>query len=272
MKLDHLIYGTFPDTPGSQHVIYKSLGVSPAMETKLVNLYDRFGDCKNEDFKSSISVARFGGNPEEERYVITRVSHLGKDFSGRWGALLRHSAILTPEQYQALSYCPQSLESALISSGTAERLADFGDLVIDDPATSPDGRAGLPELLFEDYEANLGAVLSGQRLVLYAENNTGYSNRYVRNLVGLLPLHCRLLLHWSEYVFRTSDDLDLALVHSSRYESPTSGRLSFESIGENHLKELALSIDQIQSYLSGVSTALLDKDASQLALLLSREL
>ena len=56
MKVDHLIYGTFPDTPGSQHVIYKSEGITPALQNWLIAFYDQFGDCRNESFLKSLSV------------------------------------------------------------------------------------------------------------------------------------------------------------------------------------------------------------------------
>ncbi len=98
MKLDHLIYGTFPDLPGSQQVVYRSSGITPELESWLIQQYDRFGDCKTEEFRSSLTLQwlRDGESPAA---VLTKITHAGQDFSGRWGALLRHSAIITQEQF-----------------------------------------------------------------------------------------------------------------------------------------------------------------------------
>ncbi|GEM_PF-2470744 len=274
MKVEHLIYGTFPDTPGSQHVIYKSDGIQLSLQNWLIALYDQYGDCKNENFSKSVSVHWYREQAGEERAVVTKVSHQGRDFSGRWGALLRHSAILTQEQYQSFDYSPTGIADRLVSSGTAEQLSLVGDLNIE-PTPEASEATVVPfltgSLSLDDYRANLLAVLRGQRLVLYAENNSDFSDDYLRNLVSLLPYCCREVLNWSEFVFRTSDDLDLALVHSSRHESPTDGRLSFAAIGESHVRELNFPDGYAEDYLSSISEAVVEKDSARLALLLSSD-
>jgi len=274
MKVDHLIYGTFPDTPGSQHIIYKSEGITPALQSWLIAFYDQFGDCRNENFSKSLSVCWYREQPGEEGAVITQVSHQGKDFSGRWGALLRHSAILTPEQYGSFGFSPAEITDHLASSGTAEQLTNFGDLDFEPVLSATDGTLPVSVgegLSFDDYRLNLLALLKGQRLVLYAESNTDSSNRYLRNLVGLLPRGCRQALNWSEFVFRTSDNLDLALVYSSRYEAPADSRLTFATVGENHVKELKLPDDYADDYLVKLSAALAQKDIAGLTSLLTAD-
>ena len=274
MKIDHLIYGTFPDTPGSQHVIYKSEGITPLLQNWLIAFYDRFGDCRNEDFSKSLSVCWYREQPGEEQAVITQVSHHGKDFSGRWGALLRHSAILTLEQYGLFGFSPAEITCHLASSGTAEQLTNFGDLDIEPVLSAADGTLPVSVgegLSFDDYKLNLLALLKGQRLVLYAMSNTDFSNRYLRNLVSLLPRGCRQILNWSEFVFRTSDNLDLALVYSSRHEAPADGRLTFATVGENHIKGLSLPDDYAEDYLFKLSAALAQKDIAGLTSLLTAD-
>ncbi len=274
MKVDHLIYGTFPDTPGSQHVIYKSDGITPLLQNWLIAFYDQFGDCRNENFSKSLSVCWYREQPGEERAVITQVSHHGKDFSGRWGALLRHSAILTPEQYGSFDFNPAKIADHLASSGTAKQLTNFGDLDFEPALSAADGTLTVSEgenLSFDDYRANLLALLKGQRLVLYAESNTDFSNRYLGNLVGLLPRGCRQILNWAEFVFRTSDNLDLALVYSSRHEAPADGRLVFATVGENHVKGLSLPDDYAEDYLFKLSAAIAQKDIAGLTSLLTAD-
>jgi hypothetical protein len=272
MKVKHLIYGTLPDTPGSQHVIYKSDGITPALQNWLIGFYDQFGDCRNESFSKSLSVCWYREQPGEEWAAITQVSHHGKDFAGRWGALLRHSAILTAEQYGSVGFNPAVLTDYLASSGTAEQLANFGDPDFEAPLGTTDGTLavamgeGFP---FDAYEANLLALLRGQRLVLYAESNTDFSNRYLRHLAGLLPRACRQVLNWSEFVFRTSDNLDLSLVYSSRHEAPADGRLTFTAVGENHIRDLKLPDDYAEDYLVKLSATIAQKDTASLMSLLT---
>jgi hypothetical protein len=275
MKVKHLIYGTLPDTPGSQHVIYRSDGITPALQTWLIGFYDQFGDCRNESFSQSLSVCWYREQPGEEQVAITQVSHHGKDFSGRWGALLRHSAILTAEQYSSFGFNPAIFTDQLVSSGTSEQLANFGDPNINPSLGVTNEIFAIPKgegLSFDDYKANLLALLRGQRLVLYAENNTDFSDRYMRNLVGLLPRRSRQVLNWSEFVFRTSDNLDLSLVYSSRHEAPAQSRLTFTAVGENHIGELRLPDDFAEDYLARLSTAMAQKDSTSLLSLLDSDL
>lgn len=274
MKIDHLIYGTFPDTPGSQHVIYKSDSITPALQNWLVALYDQFGDCRNEEFSQSLSVCWYREETKQELAVITKVSHYGKDFSGRWGALLRHSAILTPKQYELLGFDPIELANHLADSGTAEQLTNFGDLDVEPTLGAAEvilRSFGEDAFSLDDYRSNLLSLLNSQRLVLYAENNTDYSNRYLQNLVNLLPRRCRQILNWSEFVFRTSDDLDLALVFSSRHEAPADGQLAFATIGENHLKGQRLPNDYAEDHIDRLSEAIAQKDITGLMSLLTAD-
>lgn len=264
MKIEHLIYGTFPDLPGSQQVVFKSPGVSPHLQNWLISFYDGFGDCKNEEFRFSVSVCRYADEAAIGHTVITKVSHHGKDFSGRWGALLRHSAILTSEDYQALGYDLSAIESLLVSSGTSEELAKSGELeIIPDPSDS--GRAQqLIQLDFGDYRDNLAALLRGEQLALYAEINSDLTNQYLRDLVSLLPRECKTALNWSEFVFRQSDSCDLALIYSSRYETPTSVPLRFTAVGENSLKSLSFPDGFVEDHLTKLEQAFADGDATLL--------
>lgn len=273
MKIDHLIYGTFPDTPGSQHVIYKSEGITPVLQNWLIAFYDQFGDCRNEDFSKSLSVCWYRDQLGDKRGVITQVSHHGKDFSGRWGALLRHSAILTSEQFGLFGSDPAEITDHLASSGTAEQLTNFGDLNVEPALLAADETSAISveeDISFCDYQLNLQALLKGHRMVLYAENNTDFSNRYLRNLVGLLPRKCRQVLNWSEFVFRTSESLDLAIVYSSRHEAPTDGKLTFAEVGENNIRGLNLPDGYAEDYLARLS-AIEKKDIAGLTLLFTAD-
>lgn len=267
MIVDHLLYGTLPDTPGSQHVIAKSPGISFSQEAWLINYYDQFGDCRDQGFAKSLSVFWYRDQPDQEKVIVTQVSHHGKDFSGRWGALLRHSVVLSAEQYKAINCLPDRIEQLLLTSVSSDQLALLKesslDLPEDDPESIPDCLM-TGDFYFEDFRQNLTALLKGQRLVLFAERNTDWSDRCVRRLVSLLPVRWRQVFNWSEFVFRTSENLDLSLVYSSRHEAPQEGRLTFAAVGDNHIRDLGLEPAYVEDYVSRLSEAIASQNSELL--------
>lgn len=254
MQLDHLIYGTFPDLPGSQQVVYKSTGIDAALEQWLIAFYNEFGDCRSEDFKSSLTVRWYGGT-ENPLCTVTKVSQFGHDFSGRWGALLRHTAILTETQFRELGGNIHAVAAQLVNSGTSEELSQERTLEID-PASAT---AALPKLLadiqLDNYLALLRELLRGNRLILYGDINTEISDRYLRNLTSLIPLAWRPCFDWSEFVFRPTEYLDLFIAFNSRYESPTRAIMPFQPEAPNRFSEAGVEPDRIHEFLAALKTA-----------------
>ena len=269
MKLDHLIYGTFPDLPGSQQVVYKSSGISTDLESWLIQQYDQFGDCKTEDFRSSLTLQWYR-ETESPVAVLTKVTHAGQDFSGRWGALLRHSAILAPEQKQSLYYDVAPVAAQQVSTGSSEALAQSGDLEIEVP-NSPDYLVDeVLALNLEHYRSNLKRLLCGERLVLYADLNTAHLNRYLRNLLLLMPLQIRASLNWSEFVFHSLETLDLSIVHSSRYAAPEGDTIEFQSDGDNTLGDLSISGEAADEYIATLAQQVEESNREKLAALFTQ--
>lgn len=267
MKLDHLIYGTFPDLPGSQQVVYRSSGITPEFESWLISQYDQFGDCKTEEFRSSLTL-QWNRDGESPVAVLTKVTHAGKDFSGRWGALLRHSAIITEEQFFAIYGDISIIAERLVAGGSSEELSQSSDLEID---STPDQNAIIESILSLDlahFESNLKRVLAGERLVLYADLNTPHLNKYIQNLLLLLPLPIRALLNWSEFIFRSLPEMNLSVVHSSRYSAPDGDIIEFQSDGENGIGEARLPVESADEYLANLSTAIQSNDSDKIAALL----
>lgn len=267
MKLDHLIYGTFPDLPGSQQVVFKSPGISPELETWLIQQYDQFGDCKTEDFRSSLTLQWYR-ETESPKAVLTKVTHAGQDFSGRWGALLRHSAVITPDQLQSLHFDVAPVAKQLVSSGTSEELSQSSDLDITDTSTLDHLIDRIMPLNLAHYQANLKRLLCGERLVLYSDLNTDHLNSYLHNLLSLLPLKFRATINWSEFVFHSLPELDLSIVHSSRYSAPDGDTIEFQSDGENGFAELKMSEETAEGFLALLAETQAESNRETLAKLI----
>ncbi len=263
MKLDHLIYGTFPDLPGSQQVVFKTPGIDVDLEQWLLELYNEFGDCKNEDFVSSLTVRWFRAG-ETPLCALTKVSQFGKDFSGRWGALLRHTAILTPDQFVELRGNLRAVAEQLVSSGTSAELSQEREVEVPLVQAEPDLSPCLAELQENDYLTPLRRLLSGDRLVAFGDKNSGYTNRFLANLISLLPLSWRAHFDWSEFTFRPLEDLDLAICYNSRYELPGTGPIDFQTAGANHFAAAGIEPDGVAGFLTELETALAAGDAEAL--------
>ncbi len=259
MLLDHLIYGTFPDLPGSQQVVYKSDGINSELEQWLIASYDEFGDCRSEEFKSSITV-RWDRTQTEGICAITRVSQLGKDFSGRWGALLRHSAILSESQYRELLGNVALVARQLVSAGSSEELSQDRELRIEGTADPFEELSGLLAVSPDTHLPVLARMLAGERLLLYAENNSALSDNYLQTLIRLLPLKWQTHFDWSEFVFRPVDTLDLLIAHNARYETPVALPLGFASDAANHFASAGVAADEVEEFLGSLRTALAGHD------------
>jgi len=268
MKLDHLIYGTFPDLPGSQQVVFKTPGVDADLEHWLLEFYNEFGDCKNEDFVSSLTVRWFRAG-ETPLCSLTKVSQFGKDFSGRWGALLRHTAILTQEQFVELRGQLHEVADQLVSSGTSTELSQEREIDLDLPEAEPDLSSYLAELQENDYLTPLRRLLSGERLVAFGDKNSEYTNRFLANLINLLPLSWRAHFDWSEFAFRPLEDLDLAISYNSRYELPGSGPIDLQTAGTNHFAAAGVEPEQVAEFLTALESALAAGDAETLGRILA---
>ncbi len=263
MQIPHLIYGTFPDLPGSQQVVYKSEGIEAALESRLIRFYNEFGDCKNEEFKSSLSVLWLEEDSGERLATITKVTQQGKDFSGRWGALLRHSAILSESQFRRFFYDPREIGALLIGSGTAEDLSASQEFEIEPLLTPGERLTRLSDLDWSAYGANLLKLIAGKRLTLYSEINTQLTDDYLLNLVSLLPISCRRHLNWSDLLFASLPEFALSLVHSSRYEAPTTVPLQLQELGESELAKLNAAADYAADYVEMLEAALAERQPSR---------
>lgn len=262
MRLPHIIYGTFPDLPGSQQVVYRSEGIAPEIESRLLRFYNEFGDCKNEEFKSAVAVLWVESESGERFATITKVTQQGKDFSGRWGALLRHTVVLSEADYRKFMYDPREIATLLKGSGTSEELAASSDLELE-PPTAGSRLAKLNEIDFALYRDHLHSLIAGKRLALYSEINTELTDGYLMTLVSLLPLSCRQYLNWSSFLFASLADFALSLVHSSRYEAPGSTPLQLQVLGESQLAKLDIAAEYADDYVELMETALRENAQSR---------
>src|SRR5690606_14634615 len=91
---------------------------------------------------------------------LTKVSQFGKDFSGRWGALLRHTAILTQEQFVELRGDLYAVAEQLVNSGTSTDLSQERDIEVNPSDAAPDLTMDLAVLRAVDYLTSLRRLLS----------------------------------------------------------------------------------------------------------------
>jgi hypothetical protein len=267
--VDNLIFGTFPDLPGSQQVVHRTPGISPAVEAELLRFYNDFGDCKSESFESSISVLWIEAKDGDEPLVaVSKVSQMGKDFSGRWGALLRHSAVFRLSDYRKMMFCPAFVSDHLVSSGTAEALRDFDDILLEQHGLAAAFLEQTSSLSFAPLKENLRRLMSGDRLIVYSEINTTDTNRYIRQLASLLPMSFSMSFNWSEFLFRPLENIDLLIAYNGRYEPPSGDSITLSVSGRNSLSNIDLHEEYIDDYISLLEDALARHDVNRLGDLL----
>lgn len=264
MLIDNLIYGTFPDLPGSQQVVHKTAGITSEIEGELLSFFNEFGDCRNEQFRTSITV-RHLRSTSTPTIAIVRVSQQGSDFSGRWGALLRHAAVLEIEKYRRFFFDPVLIAPALVSSGSSEELRAFGEINVEQPSSADSFLQELIALDFSTFSASLTSLMSGNRLLLYSEINNEISDSCLRRLVNFLPFSFKAELNWSEFMFKPGHEFDLLLAYNGRYEPPGESNLTLTPSGDSSLKQLELHPEYASDYVELLEAALNDKDVGRLA-------
>jgi hypothetical protein len=201
---------------------------------------------------------------------VTKTSQQAKDFSGRWGALLRHTAVLTQEQYRQFGCMPEQVTNHLIERGDADELKQRADLQLDLPQSITASQMAVGGD-FSHYCDNLEKLLGGERLVLYADSNNVFLQSYLTRLVAQLPLKARLLLNWSQFLFRAWEEIGLSVVFNSRYETPTEGIPAFVADGMSSLASLELTPDEISDYLRRLGDALNTSNQAELEVLLDSD-
>ncbi len=270
MQISDVIYGTFPDLPGSQQVVHKSESLDEELQGWLINCYDQFGDCRSEEFKTSLAVVWHRADEGAHIASVTRITQQQKDFSGRWGALLRHTAIMSEDDYRQIGYLPLLLSSQLIGKGTSEELKQRADLHLElsQPLRASEVVVGVS---IDNYRVHLARLLAGERLILYADAINDYLSGYLNTLVALLPAKARALLNWSHFLFRSWEEIGLSIVHNSRYQAPIEGIPAFVTEGESSLTSLELTDDEISEYLDRLTVALNDGVQEELSKLLDAD-
>ena len=170
---------------------------------------------------------------------------------------MRHTAILSESQFRQFLYDPTEIGAVLIGSGTAEELAAGTDLEIEP-------RLALPsDLDWPLYRENLHELIAGKRLALYSEINTQLTDDYLLNLISLLPISCRQYLNWSGFLFAPLSGFALSLVHSSRYEAPTTVPLQLQELGESELAQLDLATEYATDYVELMTAALAENQSGR---------
>lgn len=86
IEVEHLVYGSFHFNGSAQHIPDQSKGISKKIRKEITSFCDSWGECKNFKFYSSLNQIWIEDEPElEPKVAVIKITHHGRDFSGRGG-------------------------------------------------------------------------------------------------------------------------------------------------------------------------------------------
>lgn len=100
MRVEQLVYGTFPFTQGFT-LVSASAGISPALAARVVEVCKSWGEVLSADFRSALTHVPLEGTDEEPgRHLVTRVVRQGTDRGDRM-AWFQQVLVIEAEDYRA---------------------------------------------------------------------------------------------------------------------------------------------------------------------------
>lgn len=274
IQVEQLIYGSFSFDGSAQHVPAQSQGVSKKTRQEITSYCDTWGDCKNLKFYSSLNQIWIDDDPDSEpEAAIVKITHHGKDFSGRSGAMLRHALVLKEGDYRELDFSPFRLEELGLFKTDWKEGETCETLYVDLADSSEDDLSRIPQSLHQSLKENLSFFLGGLSLLSYRIINTPDSDSYLKALFSLIPCQRRRGLVLTTFAFRKNRDYQLGCIYSPQripgdgsaveFERKEDGSSSgwtpkeisgyldplFINLKENHLGEASA---RIRSYSAGV--------------------
>ena len=248
IDVEHLVYGSFSFDGSAQHIADQSKGISKKICKEITAFCDSWGECKNLKFYSSLNQIWLENEPESEPQVaVIKVTHHGRDFSGRGGALLRHALVFKEKAYQKLQFNPFRLDHLNIFK------ADWRDgdrceaLQLDSAELAKEDLNLIPQELYASLEENLRSLLDGSNLLSYRNINTPTSDSYLRFLFSLIPCQRRKGLALTTFAFRKNHDYQIGCIYSP--ERVPEDNLDMEFERKTAVSSLAWGNDLVSDYL-----------------------
>jgi hypothetical protein len=213
IEIEHLIYGSFQFDGSAQHIPAQSPGISNKIRKEITSFCDSWGECKNFKFYSSLNQIWLE-DESEPKVAVIKVTHHGKDFSGRSGALLRHALVFKEKDYQKIGFDPFRVESLNILR-TDWKEGDSCETLHADPARfSKVDLSLIPAELYPSLRENLSSLLKGLSLYSYRSINTLRSNSYVQGLFSLIPHSKRRTIPLTTFAFRKNHEYRIGCIYS----------------------------------------------------------
>lgn len=215
IEVEHLVYGSFSFNGSAQHIPDQSKGISKKIRTEITSFCDSWGECKNLKFHSSLNQIWFEDEPGSElKIAVIKITHHGRDFSGRVVALLRHALVFKQRDYQKLEFDPFRVEDLNIFR-TDWKDGDKCHTFYLNPANLPKEDLSLiPQKLYPSLKENLSFFLKGLSQLSYRIINTPTSDLYLRYLFSLIPFARRKKLSLTTFAFRKSHDYQIGCIYS----------------------------------------------------------
>ncbi len=247
IEVEHLVYGSFGFDGSAQHIADQSKGISKKTRQEITTFCDTWGDCKNLKFYSSLNQIWLE-DESEPKVAVIKITHHGRDFSGRGGALLRHALVLRVQAYQKLQFNPFKLDHLNMFKDHWADDDRCETLYLDPAATPREDLSLIPPELFSSLEENLRSVLEGFHLLSYRNINTPTSDSYLRFLFSLIPNHRRKKLALTTFAFRKNHDYQIGCIYSP--ERVPEDNLDMEFERKAGVSSLGWGNDLISDYLS----------------------
>lgn len=215
IEVEHLIYGSFHFSGSAQHIPAQSKGISKKIRKEITSFCDSWGECKNFKFYSSLNQIWLEDEPElEPKVAVIKITHHGRDFSGRGGALLRHALVFKERDCEKLEFNPFKIEDLDIFKEDWKE-GETCDAFYLDPAELPKEDLGFTsQELYPSLKENLCFLLKGFSLISYRIINTPRSDLYLRSLFSLIPYSRRRKLSLTTFAFRKNYEYQIGCIYS----------------------------------------------------------
>ena len=229
IQIEQLIYGSFSFDGSAQHVPAQSDGISKRTRQEITSFCDTWGDCKNFKFYSSLNQIWMQDHPDSEpEAAIIKITHHGRDFSGRSGAMLRHALVLKERDYRELDFSPFRLEELKLFKTDWKDGETCETLYVDLAELAQEDLSVIPQDLHGSLKENLRLFLGGFSLLSYRIANTPKSDSYLKALFSLIPCQRRKGLVLTTFAFRKNCDYQLGCIYSPQRIPEDDSAVEFE--------------------------------------------
>jgi len=262
IQIEQLVYGSFSFDGSAQHIPGQSEGISKRIRQEITSFCDSWGDCKNFKFYSSLNQIWIEDVPDSEpKAAIIKITHHGRDFSGRGGAMLRHALVFNERDYEKLDFSPFRVEESKLFK-TDWKDGDTCETLYVDLAELPEEDVGsIPQDIHGSLKENLRFFLQDSSLLSYSIINTPRSDSYLKALFSLIPCQRRKGLALTTFAFRKNRDYQLGCIYSPERIPEDNSAIEFER--KEDVSSSGWTSEEISDYLDPLFINLKQNDLTK---------